>query len=109
MAQSPDHIYEEAVDAFKHKDLELAEGLFEDAANAFNRIANHTSAAKCLVNRGIALRKLERPQEALTSLQAALKMDPTYTKARFHIAKLYDGMGRTDVAYRVAKQAWEGS
>ena len=102
-------MYEEACFAFKQNDLELAEGLFADAAASFNRLGNDIDAARCLFNRGIALKTLDRPQEALESLKAALKLNPTYTKARFNIAKVYDEMGRTDVAYRVAKQAWEGS
>jgi Flp pilus assembly protein TadD len=73
-------------------ELSLVQGRYQDALANFKAVKTDPKVrALALVGEGIALAKLGRGNDALTSLQAAVKEDPTAWRAWNALGSEYDG------------------
>ncbi|MBK8611729.1 MAG: tetratricopeptide repeat protein [Chitinophagaceae bacterium] len=74
-----------------------------DGAYAVEKLIQATETkrfkdAKVMTDLGDAYRKQNRGGEAQTAYEEALKMDPTYARAKFRIGRIYQSQGRTQEA-----------
>ena len=78
---------EQASDLFKANKLEEAIKKFDECLNLDP--LNLTFNSTILLNKAIALNKLKKNDEALTSLNKCLKMNPEYAKAYVKRGEVY--------------------
>ncbi|KAK6372251.1 hypothetical protein LTR64_004167 [Lithohypha guttulata] len=91
----------EANDLYKRSQWEPAVNAYTEclAIDPTNKITN----AKILGNRALARSKIEQYEEAKADCDAALKLDPTYTKARRTRAKVTGELGDWEQAVKDLK------
>jgi len=87
--------YARALEMMRDEDYEPAVDAFREIAERNDRLAGPW------VNMGIAYRALDRPEEALEALNAALKRDPANGAAYNQIGLLHRHAGRFDEARTV--------
>ncbi len=94
-------------------ELSLVHGRYQDALTDFGNIkTNPKTRALALAGEGIALAKLGRSNEALTSLQTAVKEDPTMWRAWNALGSEYDGRhdwAKAEMAYAQAISGSDGA
>ena len=73
----------------------------EDALRLFDTaIAQGADSALIRFNRAVALEDLDRPEDAVASYEASLKLDPSMADAHFNIARLKERAGDARSALR---------
>ena len=94
-------------------ELSLVQGRYQDALTNFGNIkTNPATRALALAGEGIALAKLGRSKDALTSLQIAVKEDPKMWRAWNALGSEYDGRhdwAKAEEAYAQAISGSEGA
>lgn len=90
-------------DAFKKGDYAKAKDLYSEALSVDPD--NKGTNAKLYQNRAVACSKLKEWSEAITDCDEALRLDPTYTKARKTRAKALGESGNWEEAVRELKAA----
>lgn len=94
-------------EAFKKGDYKIARELYSEALAVDP--SNKGTNAKLYQNRAVANTKLQHWEEALSDSDEAIKLDPTYTKARKTRAKALGQMGNWEEAVRELKAVAEAN
>ncbi|KAK6511946.1 hypothetical protein TWF481_000847 [Arthrobotrys musiformis] len=94
-------------EAFKKGDFENARLLYSEALGVDPE--NKGTNAKIYQNRAMTLAKLKCYDDAISDCDAALKLDPTYTKARRTRAKVLGQAGKWEEAVRELKGLYESN
>ncbi|KAF3928851.1 hypothetical protein ABW20_dc0101690 [Dactylellina cionopaga] len=92
-------------DAFKRGDYENARILYSEALEVDPE--NKGTNAKIFQNRAMTLMKLKCYDDAISDCDSALKLDPTYTKARRTRAKILGQAGQWENAVRELKALYD--
>lgn len=80
-------------------------GVFERAAEAYGRALALGESARVLTNRGLALARTARHDEAIADLKRAIALDPRDRDARLNLAVALRQFGRTEDALSCLKAA----
>jgi tetratricopeptide (TPR) repeat protein len=81
------------------KDVQVAIDIYDKA------LTQDPNSPDILTNKGIALMKIGRYNEAMDLFNKALTSDPNHAPALFNKALLLDKMGRTDEGYNLKQRA----
>ncbi|RVD82980.1 uncharacterized protein DFL_007385 [Arthrobotrys flagrans] len=94
-------------EAFKKGDFENARILYSEALGVDPE--NKGTNAKIYQNRAMTLAKLKCYDDAISDCNAALKLDPTYTKAKRTRAKVLGQAGKWEEAVRELKALYDSN
>ncbi|KAF3904372.1 hypothetical protein AA313_de0210204 [Arthrobotrys entomopaga] len=94
-------------DAFKRGDYENARLLYSEALEVDPE--NKGTNSKIFQNRAMTLMKLKCYDDAISDCDSALKLDPTYTKARRTRAKILGQAGKWEDAVRELRSLYESN